>query len=381
MKVRFYLNRSNIFLRVTPRPGDQVNFYIRESVPKSYWNAKMQRVRSSAPSEYSRINGLMDAMSEEVTKVVRERKMGGNVIRGKELIEILEDKFVRGVVDKQMSINDYAQIWLARKEGTKGHRFYKSKLKTWEKLYPEFDWGCVAGFWVKNAHMKLGKLYASSTAYKFFSVWRSVILDAIDDKVWNGVLPKKWMPKLVEVDHIYLPIDEVTKISAAVYSCDRVKNAMGLWMLMYYTGARYENLTDIIKPSNVIYLKGEKYVRYMQVKTNKYVSFPVNKPMEDLLMMGLRKVSNQKLNDYIKEGCNEAGVALWEEVTCHTARRSCVTNLVLMGMDLHLVMQISGHKTQKEFMKYVRYDDLVGAISMRANESFIEFSKVHMEVV
>ena len=80
----------------------------------------------------------------------------------------------------------------------------------------------------------------------------------------------------------------------------------------------------------------------------------------------LNHSANQKFNDYIKEACQEAKLnetgrlstdptkELWECVSSHTARRSFATNYYLQGFPTIDLMKITGHKTEKSFLKYIR---------------------------
>ena len=80
--------------------------------------------------------------------------------------------------------------------------------------------------------------------------------------------------------------------------------------------------------------------------------------------------SNQKFNDYIKEVCKEAEMfekgrvstspelELWQCVSSHTARRSFATNLYLEGFPTIDLMKITGHKTEKAFLQYIRVTKL-----------------------
>src|SRR5206468_6879682 len=44
----------------------------------------------------------------------------------------------------------------------------------------------------------------------------------------------------------------------------------------------------------------------------------------------------------------------YEWITTHTARRSFCTNEFLAGTPVELIMKISGHKSVKDFYKYIR---------------------------
>ena len=88
-----------------------------------------------------------------------------------------------------------------------------------------------------------------------------------------------------------------------------------------------------------------------------------------------RSISNQKMNDYLKEVCQLAGIdskeskaqtkggkritktfEKWQMVSTHTARRSFATNMYLLGIPALTIMQITGHRTEKAFMRYIKLD-------------------------
>ena len=56
-----------------------------------------------------------------------------------------------------------------------------------------------------------------------------------------------------------------------------------------------------------------------------------------------------------KEGANkQTSFAKWEMLTTHTARRSFATNEFLAGTPTLIIMAITGHKTEKAFLKYIK---------------------------
>lgn len=86
-----------------------------------------------------------------------------------------------------------------------------------------------------------------------------------------------------------------------------------------------------------------------------------------------RNISNQKTNDYLEEVCQLAGLTSleskaqtkggkritktaekWELGSTHTARRSFSTNICLLGVPSLTIMQITGHRIEKAFMRYIK---------------------------
>ena len=84
-------------------------------------------------------------------------------------------------------------------------------------------------------------------------------------------------------------------------------------------------------------------------------------------------ISSQKFNKYIKECCKFVGidtpttitryigtrridktVPKHELITSHTARKTFVTNSLILGMKEMVVRNITGHKKEESFRKYVQ---------------------------
>ncbi len=75
--------------------------------------------------------------------------------------------------------------------------------------------------------------------------------------------------------------------------------------------------------------------------------------------------SNQKFNDYIKEVCRlaglqekgrlatSAGLELWACVSSRTARLSMAAHFYSSGHPVHELLRITGHSTEKAFLKYI----------------------------
>jgi hypothetical protein len=55
----------------------------------------------------------------------------------------------------------------------------------------------------------------------------------------------------------------------------------------------------------------------------------------------------------------------WELLTTHSARRSFCTNEYLNGMPSITIMAITGHKSEKMFLGYIKADSLQQAMYMR----------------
>ncbi|MFQ9504801.1 MAG: tyrosine-type recombinase/integrase [Alistipes indistinctus] len=103
----------------------------------------------------------------------------------------------------------------------------------------------------------------------------------------------------------------------------------------------------------------------------------------------LPKSYEQKVNKYIKEVAREAGITEKVEISyvengekktrivekcdlvkTHTARRSGATNMYMAGIPTIAIMKITGHKTEKEFMKYIKITEEESAMELMNHPYF-----------
>lgn len=179
-----------------------------------------------------------------------------------------------------------------------------------------------------------------------------------------------------DTDKVYLTEPELTDL----YHLDltahpRLDRARDLFLVGTWTGLRFGDLATL-HPEHI---EGDR-IRIRASKTGK----PVVIPLHPIVSAVLAKyggqmppaISNQRLNDYVKEaaamvpslqvavvaGITKGGVrrevkyAKWELVSSHTARRSFASNLYRRGIPARTIMSVTGHRTDKAFMRYIRLD-------------------------
>lgn len=195
-----------------------------------------------------------------------------------------------------------------------------------------------------------------------------------------------------DTDSIYLNLDELTAIWELDLSNNATKErARDLFLIGCFTGLRVSDYNNL-KPSSIKEINGVKMFVVKTQKTKKTVAIPMHPIVNAILTKydGIpARMFDQKINQNIKEvarltGINEtiettatiSGLEVtqkhpkFELVTTHTARRSFCTNAYLMGMDSLDIMAISGHTTEKNFLKYIKVTPEQRAVKMSQNAFF-----------
>lgn len=176
-----------------------------------------------------------------------------------------------------------------------------------------------------------------------------------------------------DIDNIYLDKAELQQLKDADFSnapyLDRVRD---WFLLLAWTGCRFSDLTKIMRTD----IK-DGYITFRQQKTNEKVTIPLHPVVVEILEKYdfdmPEPISNQRFNEYIKEVGAKAGICSEESVTrtvggrkvttthpkyelicSHTGRRSFATNMYKDKFPSIMIMSITGHKTERNFLTYIK---------------------------
>lgn len=211
-------------------------------------------------------------------------------------------------------------------------------------------------------------------------------------------------------DTIYLSVDELKKIhdwQPTVYNIsDAIKTsnvelrmravkamviAKNKFLIGAFTALRvsdFNRLSEVNIQEKFIRIKPKKGTR-----KNEDVVIPIHPIVNEILSSGFEittPISDQKLNKQIKQVCRcigfcdlvsvsrtegneliERTLLKWELISSHTARRSGATNMYLAGIPSISIMKITGHKTEKSFLKYIKISQEENA-RLLANHNFFK---------
>lgn len=138
-----------------------------------------------------------------------------------------------------------------------------------------------------------------------------------------------------------------------------------------HTGLRFSDFSQLAESD----VRGDLLYKKQQ-KSNHWVVIPLRpeakKILENLFRKGVERQRNPEFDRHIKTIAKLAGITQpithsykkgnqrivetkpkYEWITSHTCRRSFCTNEFLAGMPAELIMKISGHKSIKDFYRYI----------------------------
>ncbi|MBI5541441.1 MAG: site-specific integrase [Bacteroidia bacterium] len=360
-----------------------------EKIHPKYWNKEKNRARTTSSfPEGTELNARLDQLDHAIREThIRLKRKGIKATPDKlkdELPKTLgENKENNGITLFRFFENVIAQgkdqkqspRTLKNYRCTLNHvlRFCKEERK--EYHFEDIDFIFYDKF---MKYLNDNTPFAPNSVGKHVSVIKAILNKAVERKYTNNLEYKGFKVPYEEPDMIYLNEEELTRIqNLNLNNNKRLDRIRDLFLIGCYTGLRFSDFTQI--DENNIKKDGNNYV--LQIKTQKTNQVVVI-PLKSIIVNILQKynynipnhISNQKMNSYLKELGKLAEInenitiyktrnnertkeilKKWELICTHTARRSFATNAYKSSPDLsYKLMKITGHKTERNFLRYIR---------------------------
>ena len=375
--INFYLKdpkstkQTRIYLQTSNR-GRKYQFTTPYKITPKYWNNKKNEVKSAHYSGYQEINKGLHKIKLITEKcyhnLINEDKF--NRVNFKDCIlrslyktdtieffEFFEEYITNQKELAKSTITDYNQtlstLRLFEKEVKYKVVFSSITLEFYDKL---------KGFIMDKQD------YSINTFGKRIKVLKTIMRASKDRGLHNNTDYEKRDFKVLSktFKKPYLKLDEIDLI----YKCDLNKKHdkyRDMFLLLCNLGIRISDLPQINK-GNIAKIKGTNTISIKMRKTNKQITIPINPIAMQIIEKynyALHNVSEQILNKEIKNICKIAGLdrefknekgksKLYDIVTSHDGRRSFATNCYLSGIAASQIMEITGHKTESSFLRYIQ---------------------------
>ncbi len=367
-----------------------------------YWNGKETkpnyRVKQSRDIDYKNINVELDNIEGTVKKVFRELSVSGIIPSPNQLREAIDVKLKKKIVVKQEKhtlntfIRDYIEdVETGHRLTDNGQKFKPGTIKNLkgfltqfllfqEAVNLEYNFDDITlDFYDRYVNFFVRKNYSPNTIGRHVKNLKSLMREAREEGHHSNVEieKKKFKTLRIDVQNIYLNSEELK----AIFDLDLTEKptlgvARDIFLIGCYTAQRFSDYGRITKDFIKEFQNGVKVIDLIQQKTGEQVIIPIRPELEKILQKydyTPPKTYEQKVNQRIKEVAKLAGlndeivieeikggikhikkVPKYELIKTHTARRSGASNMYLAGIPTIAIMKITGHKTEREFLKYIK---------------------------
>ncbi|MBJ6369516.1 site-specific integrase [Snuella sedimenti] len=357
-----------------------------ETINPKFWNKTAQRVKTTKQfPEYPEFNSRLDKIENGINNAFRKLLNDGTQPNNTILKQALEDELDDNIVkSNRVTFFEFIDSYIEESKLNKTAgtiKVYKTTfkyLKEYAKKYKPINFETVTlefynqylGF-LKHEHN-----LSNNTVGKHIKTIKSFMNEATERGLNTNLEFKNKRFKTIreEADTVYLNIEELKQIEKIdLKASPRLEKVRDLFLIGCYTGLRFSDFTQI-SPENII---DDKVIEVRTQKTGQRVAIPLHKTVRTILKKYNNKLpksySNQKMNEYLKDVISLAGIKeliettitkggkieknilpKYKLVSTHTARRSFATNLYLAEVPTIAIMKITGHKTERSFLQYIR---------------------------
>lgn len=404
MEISLYLKRPKavketaIFARISYN-GYQTKYYLPEKINPKNWNLKTQRAKQTEKfKEYPEFNQRLDNAISKIRNVHRAFINDNGEIPHPEILKDLLDKELKKRISEREKAKSFfgffdnlikQSIAGVRMHPKTGKPINKNTIKTYVTTYKHLsdfqktrkriiDFKTIdLDFYTDYTEYLIKKIKLSTNSVgKHIQIIKLVLNDATERGINTNLSfkSKRFVTVREKSDSIYLNESEIKEIEQLDLTSDtRLEKVRDLFLIGCYTGLRYSDYS-ILKPEQI----QNGFIETTQIKTNDPVVIPIHPTVKRIIEKynGVlpESISNQKTNEYLKEigknvdclKCNfsktqtKGGLTVtqsfdkWQLLTTHTARRSFATNEYLAGTPTITIMAITGHKTEKAFLRYIK---------------------------
>lgn len=352
-----------------------------------YWNDVAKKVRppkSDDPyNDYQEINDYIDKLKKKTEAFYRECHLNNEEITPEKIRLFLDGKINVDVI----TFNEAFQEFINDAKANKAKWTWKG-YATVHKFLNDFQNNTGFKLDFNNLNVEMFdrlKEYAYQerkieTNYfaKITAVLKRFLNWSTLRKYYSGNEHRYFKATEKDKPVVFLTMDELMKLYRHEFESKKHDKARDIYCFMCFTGLRYSDTNQLLKAhirGNLIIKRIEKTEREDHIPLNKY-ALEILKKYDGLPIIALPRISNQKLNSYIKECCQKAEINQPEEIvrysgnqkiitykpkydviTAHTARKTYITNSLMLGMNTKTIMSNVGHTKDSTMNKYIKMVD------------------------
>lgn len=357
-------NQASIYARITVN-GKRATLSLKRKVFITDWDVHKNRVRGTNQKSRT-LNSYLDETYNHLFKCYRDLMTEHKLITSQAVKARYfgQDENNHSILD---IINYHNEDMVSKlKWGTQKNYFttqnYISKFllksyKTSDLYLRELDYHFIIKFekylrgYVPEDHQKP---MGNNTVMKHIERFRKLI--NLSFKLgWIERDPFiSFKSKFIKNERGFLNLEELQEIENKQFTIPRLELVKDLFVFSCYTSLSYIDVIHLTSDNICIGIDGELWIYYRREKTTKPIRIPLlpkalqiiekYKSNHKSISQGsiFPKISNQKLNAYLKEIADVCGIK--KNLTFHIARHTFATTITLSnGMPIETVSKLLGH--------------------------------------
>lgn len=371
--------------------GVRLQIYTKKRIPQKYWNFEKQEIDCSKYRNVGiKIQEWLDDLKTEVRKLAEANELEKIQTTKSELVKILSGKILPKTKAGQFDIQ--VKEFLIQHKTASGHSLRNNTLKKYNGLFNHLkSFSLHKGISINlnlfdKEFLESFKTYLTdelelndNTVAKYIKAAKPLIRYYMNHGLIKPYELAQVKSNEKEGEIYVLGIKNVLMLQNLSLEAERHKHARDIFCFMCWTGQRYSDYESLKHEDFTFKENGEKVWELITTKTGTRVSIPIVEYAEDILIRNkncdtpLPKLSNQKMNEYLKEigkiaelnfpvksvkyydgKKTEKKIPFYKILTSHVARKSYITNSLMLGVPERVVKDVSGHKDEKSFRRYVQ---------------------------
>ena len=267
---------------------------------------------------------------------------------------------------ERMTFLSFGRNWVEhslRKDATKKNLLTTLDLLNHFRSSIEFE-DITYSFLLEFEDFMRQKMYETNTIAKHMRQLRTFVNEAIK----RGYIQPEDYPfrkdqiKTTQSKHSFLLPEEIRKLEKLELSlCSKsLMHSLKAFLFCCYTGIRYSDFV-LLNESNIVTIKGEKWLIFKTVKTDTKVSIPLYLLFQGKALRLLQEY-HQNLSDFfhiksnssVNKDLKKIGVLakIEKHFSFHTARHTNATLLIYNGAQITTVQKLLGHQSVKTTQRY-----------------------------
>jgi len=352
-----------------------------------HWDKKNERIKSPRKSEqynnHIEFNKIMDEIETNVKTLFRYILLN-NIKPTKKFVS---EKLASGIEKINLSHDffDSFQEFIEINKSTKVERTIKSYTTTFNFLTDfevstgyELRFDTIDNMFFEKLQDYTFTIRENKNSYLAFivKVLRTFLNWAYDREYHDNLKYKKFKAKEDETEVIYLTMEELMALFNFDFESKKLEKIRDVYCFSAFTGLRYSDVkalrsSNIFKTHIKLNIQKTKTIDH-KIPLNRF-ALQILEKYKDTIHEPLPIISGQKFNKYLKECCEEVKINTpttitryigqrridktlpkFKFITSHTARKTFITNSLILGMKEIVLRNISGHKKEESFRKYVK---------------------------